>query len=421
MGETDSPGRDPYEDVGPLLDKIPWYKPLLVRVGIGYRYKPTIIFSVLWVATEEIILLLGGVPPLVVFTDSGHILVPVAVIFSAYIMRYMINWFCRSFNLLKARDDDPEHGMGKMFPKTEAFEKYRKEVVRRIFTRKELLFSLIAVPGVINLAQPWAWQWALHGGLDYLGRYLNEFTAISAWVDLFWLATAYCFVGAGMWVILGIMWSIRSLGKVVIPKGRREGRQHVDTTTSEELSDPQKLSLFWRFYESVTEIGKFMYSLCLRFILAGFIYVSIVILGDLLKNPLGQVSPTGTLASIGVLSVAFGLFVFPQLSIHNALVRYKEQASLVVHDLQRELETSFVKALDRLESLGEEKSKWKTKQELWEDSRIIDETVKHVDSVGTWSFRFPSVLKLLGAALVPLITVIGQALLSGILNPLLPV
>nr|MDO8135630.1 hypothetical protein [Candidatus Njordarchaeum guaymaensis] len=174
---------------------------------------------------------------------------------------------------------------------------------------------------------------------------------------------------------------------------------------------------FFVLHTSVREIGVFMYRICLRIIIVGFILVLWYILADL-TNLGGRVSITTTVVSPSILLIASLLFIVPQMNIHGLLTRFKDRTITELEAAHDEVRSAFLASMGDPKFFEKEK-RWKTRQEIREDSSTIKDMISEARAKGTWSFSFPAVLKLFGAAALPLLTVLMQAIASGAMQDLL--
>ncbi|MHA1848824.1 MAG: hypothetical protein ACTSYS_04745 [Promethearchaeota archaeon] len=103
--------------------------------------------------------------------------------------------------------------------------------------------------------------------------------------------------------------------------------------------------------------------------------------------------------------ISIGFFIFPQIEIHLKLKRYKYLIIDIFNKKLEELNDLFVMSFRHEDILAEINSRWKTRQELYEEVYMIESYLKRVDMFGTWSYDFPEVLKIIAVALVALLPI----------------
>jgi glucan phosphoethanolaminetransferase (alkaline phosphatase superfamily) len=167
-------------------------------------------------------------------------------------------------------------------------------------------------------------------------------------------------------------------------------------------------------------IGVFMYRLCVKIIIVGFLIVLMFLSSDLFFTPSGLVSLRSIVVSLVVMLGVFGMFVIPQMSIHNFLLGSKESVLTDLNTGYEDVQRALVQSINDPNYLKNQ-SRWKTHSEIIDHASALDRMISHVKSMGTWSFSFPNVLKLLAAAALPLLTAILQIVASGLLRQLIPI
>jgi hypothetical protein len=398
-----------------------WYKSVIVRTGIAYRYKTSLIFMIVTMIAAEPPLFLSIVPTYLALIDTiSWTIYPVVVMFMTYIMKNTIDDFTKMFDLFEERVYNPSDRIMRIFPSKTEFNAFRIKARGLIFSSKELVFGLLGALVITIAYHPWDWHVGPAGGLDYLG-YNDMWTAIRAWIILPYNAIVCFLLGAGLWVILGIIVSISLIGRAgVVPKSVLEDTSHSDTAPNRatDLGTKARITYFSEFQDSVRQVGVFMYRFCSKIIVMAFILVLLLIMVDVGFTTAHQIQPGTTFVSIAMLSLVFVLFVLPQLSIHNLLVRFKERIMLDLNVVYEETQRALVQSLHD-PNFFKVQSRWENGSQIRGDCEIIDRLLAHVEKTGTWSFRFPAVLKLIIASALPLLTVILQTLASGLLQHLL--
>jgi hypothetical protein len=397
------------------------YRSIIKRTGIGYKYKTSAIFALLWIIGQETPLFLAGVPAYLIVTDYTAWLIPIATIFTAYAVRNTLDEFERIFNLSDVQSSQQRKDISRIFASDAKYEEFRSKVKATVFSRRELFFGLLGMLVAAWILSPWAsWQAGPIAGWGYRGT-INSITSLRAIIGLTFCLIAGFFVGAGFWIVLGIITSISLIGSQRRPEGATEKSDEGDYFSPRKEKDgkEERIVYFATFHSAIREIGTFMYRFCVKLIVIGFFLVAGLMLGAYIFAHPGELVATDLISPVVVLLVVFVLFVIPQLNIHDILKHSKEDALSDLEGAYAEIQNAFLDSM-RNPHYFESQTRWKTKGEIRDDSMIIDRMIVQVSSMGDWSFSWPTVIKLLAAAAVPLLTAIVQIIASGWLKGLVP-
>jgi hypothetical protein len=406
---SDDTEKDGYE-----FEKKTWR--IINRIGAGYAWPPTVIYVALGIIISVLPLVLGGVPFSLIATDflSWMILV---VPFITYVMRSTLNDFRTTLREPSIKEAFPEDG----YVTDKHNESHKLDACGVWNTAKELnplkwqgLYGVIFAIALVLVVQPWNWPMVPFGGLDYRGI-ANGFTAARDYMISFWVVALAFFVGVDVSFILGMIFNARAISTI-----KAGSQASNDSKISENRSRLTKVDVhFFDFHSAVTEIGGFLYRLCVKVIVGGFIVVLAFITYDTLFTPVGQVSFSGVTVSIIVMLGVFALFVFPQLSIHSSLKKAKSDTLKTLRKLYGEMQKDLIESINNPKKL-KEGSKWENNGQIIDHATALDNLITHVKDMGDWSFSWPTALKLLAAAAVPLITAIPQLIASGLLKQVIP-
>jgi len=401
MGEVQPKGRKA------VLAAMKGYKPFIIRTGLGYSYKISITFSLLWIILVATPLLLGGAPPLTVATDITIWLLPLIVLVMTWFIKNSIDEFALMFNLFGERADDSAYGVMRAFSTEEECDKYRHKLKKAIFSPAELILGAITVLGVLVLLPPY-WRWDMVSDVYYFGFH-GPFIIASRWITYALDCFGGLIIGVGMWIVLGIIRSVSLMGSAdIVPwidvKAVLSSRRPM--TTQDRVSNLKRTMKFFEFHRSVREIGAFMYRFCLKLIIIALIWVVYAAILDF--RTYQQIQLGTMLGSIALMLGIFALFIIPQFSIHNLLTKYKGGVMQDMDVAYEQVQSAFLESMYD-QGYFKPGMAWKDRSEVREDSEVINGMISHVRSMGTWSFSFPTALKLLGAAALPLATAILQA------------
>nr|MDO8099968.1 hypothetical protein [Candidatus Njordarchaeota archaeon] len=388
----------------------PTYDSILVKTGLGYKYKQSIAFVIICVTGITVPLLLGNVPVSAIVSDAIWLSRPFVFIFMVYLLKNTINEFSAMFDLFEKKPVDSSQGVMGMFLSAEKCNEFRRRVRRTVFSPAEWFFGVIGAVGM-TAGQHYLYSTNPQYVVGAFGTYNNSFTLVSWWIVEAWNAVFGFLLGAGVWIIFGIVASVFFIrGRGVVPE-KIENRvlTRKNPTLQERRENLKDTMKFFEFHRSVRQIGDFMYRLCVKIIIAGLIWVLTLIYIDVVEMQLGRVGAGGITISIIIMLAVFALFVIPQFTIHKLIVTFKEGVSLSLNVVYESTSEAFLLSLFDPEFLKEE-AKWKNRGEVGDDSQVILNLMNHLKNMGAWSFSFPTALKLLAAATVPLITAILQAI-----------
>jgi len=403
----------------PTITEEKAHRPIILRTGIGYKYRPSITFCLVVLIVYFVLLLVAGVPFLVISSDFATWLSLVLILFTTYIFRNTILEFDAMFNVFGESREDRTSLVKGIFDSEDEFRRYQLRLRKTIRSRLDILLGILGVLAVIAIG-PTYWGWTNFIEIEFHG-YLNSLTTVTAYVALITVMFEGFLLGAGGWIVLSIIMAVSLIGRslrrrapqtAIIAEDERKPR------SQDRLGNLDITSQFFEFHRSVREVGAFMYRFCLKLTLLAFVWITFYISIDLFIRRTGYVDPGTMQASIVLMLVIFAFFVIPQLGTHGLLARKKDD---VIRQLDRaygRINSAFLQSMADRDFL-KQSTIWKDRAEIREDSQVIKEMLNHVKGMGVWSFSFPTVLKLIAATALPLLAAIVQALGMGLLTPLL--
>lgn len=393
---------------------------IVERIGVGYSWTPTIVFVAVGIVVSLAPLILGGVPLYLIATDLLSWMALV-VLFIPYVVRGTLKDF--DLTLEKVHDTGvfPEEEKGDNKEETKknkretetTKEKDYWALARGVMGRwQKVAWGVGLAMALFIVLQPWNWQMKPFGGLDYRGV-VNGFTAARDYLVLAWVMGLAFFLGVDIALIIGMIINGTSLPKIAL----NQNETNVNSIKGSKSDTLAVDTHFFDVHSAVTDIGEFMYRLCVKLILGGFIIVLAFIVYDMLFTSAGQVSLNGIFVSIFVMLGVFTLFVLPQMSVHKSLKEAKNKTLKELRKHYGAMQRDLIASIKNPKNVQKE-TKFETSQELIDHATALDNLVNHVQNMGDWSFSWPTALKLLAAAAVPLLTALLQFAASGLLGQL---
>jgi len=166
---------------------------------------------------------------------------------------------------------------------------------------------------------------------------------------------------------------------------------------------------YYEFQRGNRKIGEFLFNITAILIFlsvtAGIIIWvigTLNLLGEGLEAQLASVAVITTL--FGILS--FGIFLFPQLSIHKFLKKFKLTLIDTFSILASRLEYLYFEAMIHPEILAKIDEEWTSRRDLLEDIHLIKELIEEIKGYGTWSYDFPEIMKLVVVAAATMIPIL---------------
>jgi len=180
----------------------------------------------------------------------------------------------------------------------------------------------------------------------------------------------------------------------------------------DELNQEQKIKLmnsenFHTFREKLCTVGEILFQQGIKFIFLGITFNVVI----LVWNYLPWLGFTGAytltmLLSLGILLSSFGMLVFilPQYQIHQQLRELKERNLEIYQELLK-------KEYFSLSFLSSDKIKAE-KEEILDRINVLEKLSEDVQKVGTWTYDFPEVLKILAGILITIVPFAFQIFLG---------
>ena len=116
--------------------------------------------------------------------------------------------------------------------------------------------------------------------------------------------------------------------------------------------------------------------------------------------------------AFGILSL--GIFLFPQISIHRFLKRFKYKLIDKFSSLAARLEFVYFESMMKPTILRTIDKNWESRKDVLEDINNIKEMVNDVKGYGTWSYDFPEIIKL-----IVVVAATGIPLILPLIGPML--
>lgn len=163
---------------------------------------------------------------------------------------------------------------------------------------------------------------------------------------------------------------------------------------------------FYEFQRGNRKVGELLFNIAAILIgiciLAGiglFIAGLSGALPENLENQIQQFSGAVTFMAI----MSFGIFVFPQLSLHKFLKEFKFRLTDSFSEMKSRLEFIYYDCLIHPELIPKLNPEWKSIDDIRTQIEMSEKMVEESKGYGTWSYDFPEILKVVGIAISTLI------------------
>jgi len=100
------------------------------------------------------------------------------------------------------------------------------------------------------------------------------------------------------------------------------------------------------------------------------------------------------------------LFIYPQLEVHNFLKSYKREIIELFNLKIEEINSYFLLSFHESIDINKINPKWNSTEDLINEVEMLMMYVEQMESMGTWSYDFPEILKLIAVALSPFAAII---------------
>lgn len=399
-----------------------YHTPFVLRTGIFHSYWRTIIWWVGLSIVRYIMLLFGGIGITFLFDLPFLLSGCLILVLGTWTLRYTIAGYDELFDvfdeetenrlkLYRSFDRPPSHAqeeVRRLFKDQATYETFRGQVHRILFGKTEAVVFLLGVIltygicVVVFLIQP-TWSW--------FGITVYPWTYIQTLVGEFILVPLLLIFGiAGLYLAFEYILVISELGA---SKENLRVWEFVQQLRGERSVDTVPMS-YQNFYNNASTIGQYIYRLSFRAVLTLVIgALSTLLLSITLE---GGLSLDNWILSISVVPVAFLVFIMPQLRIHNLLRDVKAEVLKGLEEEHGHLKIRFMSLLkEKQQTSTITKRHIKRSKSLSQDIDFLRRVIKDTQKGGSWSFRMPTALKLLGASLIPIITALIQTILSSFL------
>jgi hypothetical protein len=313
-------------------------------------------------------------------------------VFATYVTRKI---FADLEDLLISDTTIKSKELRELFNSDESYNRYRKRMVTLIYSKKELIPLILCILLAIgvNIA---TWPGVI-AGVNVVREPLLLFTHLYGW-GIFWLAVC----------VIGTLTYIAFASLIFIPKKLTEEKDVLSVTSHvknlKNLFDGSMKPMdnevtYYLFQKDVRVIGNLLFWICLRAIIVSILASFIYFIGIIFGNPFGAYLSLWVFFSLFFIF----LFIFAQLSIHYTLVEAKKDTLQVLYGLYNNLK---VKSFRILGTLREKRSS--EELNLFENMEFFERQILQTEKMGTYSYDFPELFKLVAVAFTTVIPLILQ-------------
>ena len=363
------------------------YKPFPQKTGILYHYKWIAFFWPLW-TLHIILLLIHGF-----YYDKTYLasyftslLVSLFIVPFSYIL---LNWIYR-----KAVDHvnniffDDQRTI-KLFKNEEAFVKYRTSFYRTLYNKKELIISVIYLGVIIYIA---------------IGVFTNQtlsiYFIIGYLLYLFLYGLVVLAFGSGTWYVFTIFYKFYKF----VPKQELSISNYLTwfnklISSSQTLDAKELQTTLYTFQHNTRVIGQFLFSFFFRFIIF-LVVIDLIIYLPSFIDP--NVNTAASIFWVPGTLMFIVLFVLAQYKIHIILKEAKEKVIDGLNIFYNNFKLS-------LYQMFYDKN-WEEQKGIMEQISFIKSELDEISAMGTWTYDFPAILKMVAVSLITIIPLIFEFL-----------
>lgn len=370
------------------ISKIVSYKPFALRTGILYNYIWILIYFVGWCTSIFLLLLHGYLFDINYYNTYFYPHIDTVIVYTTVYI--VFNWIYRTTVKQTNNIILNEQKFQNLFINDIAYEKFKNKFYKTVYNWKELLFMIpFLLLMVYNLPREY-FDTSEITIIYQIGFVLNKvlwYSVVLALGSVAYYVVAlfyrfFRFVGYKDLIIFNYLKWFRGLVK------------------SPEVGEKIKLkTTLYSFQHDTRIIGAFLFSFFFKFIILLIVAdLSIFIPALIFPNVTTEASVywlPGTL-------ICMILFVVSQWKIHAILSKSKED----VLDGLMEIYNLYKQKI--YEIFYEEK--YAEKKGLMDQITFIKSEIEEISKMGTWTYDFPAILKMIGAALITVIPLVFEFL-----------
>jgi len=327
----------------------------------------------------------------------------ILIIFSNYAMKEIDELFLLSAKKSKFIQN--------FFTENELFNQFSNEFYKKSFSKYNLIIPLTISFVIISFSFFSDWSTISLGGVHYYWPFWSVFYYIIQNIALFTtsfgaLLIIYCFI-RGFFFIKEMLKNRDQLSITIFIKNLQVFLFKKD---KEMLIKNKNSTSYFGFQESNRVIGEFLFKisgfLLLLSVLCSGILFGLYFLFDLTPH-IQYVLLIGMITFFIMDIITLFIFIYPQLEVHEFLKEYKREIMDLFNLKIEEISSYFLLSFHESIELSLFNPKWKTTEDLIHETEMLMMYVEQMESMGTWSYDFPEIFKLVAVALSPLIILIA--------------
>ena len=330
-----------------------------------------------------------------------------------------IKYTVRQLDKLFLEKGENSKYMQNLFAEKSFYIKFCQELYSKSFSKYIVIVALVISLTWVGVFLPWSdFRQNLIGlgGTNFIWSFWGDFFLIFIWLlvgaTIFLVLLILTVLLRGLTLIKGI---IRDRENLAITVFLHNLRAFLFDKDKEKMVKNKNSASYFGFQESNRYIGEFLFKI------TGFLILFLVLISStiaILYNVL-TISATmqGTFFWAMILVFIFGmitiiLFIYPQIEVHNFLKSYKQEIIDLLNLKIEEVSAVFLLSFNKAVDIKAINPKWSTTQDLIDEVEMLMMYEDQMERMGTWSYDFPEVFKLLAVALAPLIPILAALLAS---------
>jgi hypothetical protein len=363
--------------------KVVSYTPFSQKTGIMYKFWIAILFEATW-ATALVFQMLHGL----LYDNAYHLQYFYGNLMQFFlwpIMYLLFNWMYRSTVLYTNELFFADEKFRKLFLDEDSFNQYKTKFYKSIHSPKEYIIIIpFLLSQIIGFTRAFNEPTFL-SVIYVVGQVMESIAFYIAVVSLGSIAYYVIMVFYRFFIFVGNE-------KLSLKKYLDWFKNVINNST---IEDPKNLQVtLYSFQNNTRVIGKYLFIFFFKFII-------LLVCADFVVYIPSFFLPIDTGAAIywvpGTM-VLVALFVLAQVRIHTILKFAKEKVIDGLNDFYNKFKL-------QLYHMFYERN-WEEKKGLMDQVSFIQDELEEISKMGTWTYDFPAILKMIGAALITIIPLI---------------
>ncbi len=371
------------------IKEITTYVPFTQKTGIMYNWYLSFVFLGSWTVAVLLQIFHG-----LLYDPSYH-----SEFFSANfikltfypILYWLFNWVYRNTvaDVKEIFFNDPK--FKNLFKDEATFLEYRTNFIKTLHSKKEYFFI---IPFYVLM-------WGNFINAIMTVETLSPLFIIGSFMDSFLYSLIAASLGSMAYYVITVFYTFY--------KFKKEEELSISTYTDwfnsmledSQIESSQKLNTtLYSFQHDTRVIGRFLFIFFFRFVILLVIadlsiYLPSIIFPDLKTGAAAAYWVPGTL-------ILILLFVLSQYKIHLILKSAKEKVSDGLNTIYNNLKTELYQTFSE--------KNWEGQKSILKKISFIKEEIQEISGMGTWTFDYPEVFKIVGAALLTIVPLVLEFL-----------